>query len=306
MRGTGARVAALIALLVIVAALACRPEPPPVGPRYLEAPPPTQVRSFTFAVHPLHNPATLGATYRPLTDHLGRALPGTRFELVASRDYAEFEGKIRERGPAFLLPNPWQALRAQEAGYEVIAMAGDPEDFKGLLLVRRDSGIRELRDLRGRTISYPSPTAVAACIMPQSLLHGAGLDVMHEITHRYVGSQESSIMNVYLNLSTAGATWPPPWRAFQKAHPKEAAQLRVLAETPSLVNNAVMARKDVPPEIRDRVREVLLHLHEHPEGRGILEGMETRRFHPAEDATYDPVRRYLERFEREVRPVVQP
>ena len=69
---------------------------------------------------------------------------------------------------------------------------------------------------------------------------------MRDIENRYVGSQESSIMNAYLGQTAAGATWPPPWRAFQKEHPREAAELKVIWETESLVNNSVMVRDDVP------------------------------------------------------------
>lgn len=285
--------------------LACQRQGEAPGPRYRAARP-VQKEAYAFAVHPLHNPAALTAAYLPLMDHLNRRLPGCDFGLVASKDYGDFEAKIRSQAPAFILPNPWQALQAMDVGYEVFAMAGDPEDFKGLLIVRRDSGIRAPEDLRGRIISYPAPTALAACILPQAFLQARGLDVRREITHHYVGSQESSIMNVYLKLSAAGATWPPPWRAFQKSHPVEAQALRVLAETPHLLNNAVMARRDVPAPVRAQVREALLHLHETPEGLRVLEAMGTRRFHPAGNPDYLPVRRYIERFEREVRPVVQP
>lgn len=110
-------------------------------------------------------------------------------------------------------------------------------------------------------------------------------------------------MNVHLKLTAAGATWPPPWRAFQKEHPREAAELQVIWETPSLINNSVMARDDVPPQVREQVRLALLRLQDTPSGRAILAGMETNRFLPAADADYEIVRQYIARFEQKVRPV---
>lgn len=112
-------------------------------------------------------------------------------------------------------------------------------------------------------------------------------------------------MNAYVGKTTAGATWPPPWRAFQKEHPREAAALKVIWETEPLVNNSVMVRDDVPAPMREQIRTVLLHLQDTPEGRAILAGMETARFLPATDADYEVVRRYVSRFEKEVRPVKQ-
>jgi phosphonate transport system substrate-binding protein len=140
-------------------------------------------------------------------------------------------------------------------------------------------------------------------MMPQYFLHRQGLNVNTDIENRYVGSQESTILNVYLGLTAAAATWPPPWLAFQKQHPREAAQLRVLWETETLINNAIMARGDIPDEIRDPTRALLLGVHETGEGAAILAGIEAPRFFPATDGDYEIVRRYIARFESEVRPV---
>lgn len=293
---------ALTAGLVAAALAGCgRPAPPEAGPQYTASPDGALV--YRLAVHPLHNPARLSQAYQPLVDDLNRSIADARFELEASRDYAAFEAKVRARMPALLLPNPWQTLQAMQAGYAVIAMAGDAEDFKGLFIVRRDSPLRAPSDLKGQAVAYPAPTALAACVMPQWYLHVNGVQVLRDIDNRYVGSQESSILNVLSGAVAAGVTWPPPWRAFQKDHPQEAAQLKVLWQTPPLLNNAVMVRDDVPAALRERVRTHLLRLADTSAGQAILAGMETARFHPADDASYGPVREFVARFEREVRPV---
>ena len=276
------------------------------GPHYLPARPPDQGLVYVLAIHPLYNPKKLHTSYQPMVDYLNCRLSGVRLELEASRDYGHFEGKIQARSPHLLLPNPWQTLQAIKVGYGVIAQAGDPEDFKGVFIVRRDSGLNNPSELKGKAVSYPAPTALAACIMPQYFLHQHGININTELENRYVGSQESSIMNVALRQTLAGATWPPPWRAFQKEHPREADELKVLWETPSLINNSVMVREDVPPALREEIRTTLVHLHESEEGRALLAGMETRRFHPASDRDYDVVRRYVARFEKVVRPVGGP
>ncbi len=275
--------------------------------QYSTAPAGASVPVYRFAVHPLHNPQLLAEAYQPLIDRLNQAMSGARIEskieLEASRDYQAYEKKFRARSPAILLPNPWQTLQAMKVGYRVIAMAGDAEDFKGIFIVRKDSGIKTPADLKGKTVSYPSPTALAACIMPQYFLHQQGIDVNRDIQNAYVGSQESSIMNAYLGKSAAGVTWPPPWRLFQRDHPAEAAQLEPIWETPPLLNNSVMLRNDVPAAIGDVIRNTLLELAQTPEGQKILTGMSTARFHAADDASYARVRDYVATFERDVRPV---
>jgi phosphonate transport system substrate-binding protein len=297
--------ASLAGALVLLPA-GCGREEPEQPLRYATAPAHQTLPTYLFAVHPLHNPQKLAATYQPLVDLLNRRLKGARVELLAARDYSTYNARLRARGPALLLPNPWQTLEAIKVGYRVIAMAGDAKDFRGLLLARRDTPIREVADLKGKVVSYPAQTALAACIMPQFFLHQRGLDVNRDITNAYVGSQESSILQAYLGKAAVAATWPPPWRMFQQEHPREAAELKVLWETPALVNNSVMLRDDVPPDVAESIRSTLLTLGASAEGRLVLAGMSTSSFTAADNATYAPVRAYIADFEREVRSVEGP
>ena len=283
--------------------LGCNREPEVKGPQVGTKPQAAGVPLYRLAVHPLHNPKKLFQAYQPLIDYLNSRLQGARLALEASRDYAAFEEKYQARKPELLLPNPWQTVQAMRVGYRVIAMAGEPGDFKGIFVVRRNSPLARPADLKGKAVSYPSPTALAACIMPQYFLHNHGLNVKVDIENRYVGSQESSIMNVYLGKTAAGATWPPPWRAFQKEHPREAAELKVIWETEPLINNSVMVRRDIPVQVAEQVRALLIELAGTTEGKSILAEMETARFLPASDEDYEVVRRYVARFESEVRPV---
>ncbi|HIJ87922.1 MAG TPA: phosphate/phosphite/phosphonate ABC transporter substrate-binding protein [Desulfuromonadales bacterium] len=292
----------IVTLLFTVSVAGCNPEPQNREPQYGKTAQQQGKQNYMLAVHPLYNPQKLIQTYQPLVDHLSKQSNSITFEIVEpSKDYSSFESKIRDRVPHFLLPNPWQTLEAMKFGYTVIAMAGRAEDFKGTFIVRRDSVITKPSDLKGKAVSYPAATALAACIMPQYFLHKQGINVTTQIENRYVGSQESSIMNVYLGSVAAGVTWPIPWRSFQKDHPKEAAELKVMWETPHLINNSFMVRNDVPVEIREQIRTHLLQLHTTPEGRSILAGMETDRFYPASNDDYEIVRSYVAQFERDVR-----
>lgn len=295
-----------IVLIPMMCSVGCESDTPtPQGPRYGDQPAEPIKPLYRLAVHPLHNPSKLAQAYQPLIDYLNRQIGDAHFELEASRDYQVYEAKFRSRDPEILLANPWQTLEARKVGYQVVAMAGDAEDFKGLFIVRKDSGINTPADLKGKVVSYPSQTALAACIMPQYYLYQHGIDVNRDIQNRYVGSQESSIMNAYLGESAAGATWPPPWRLFQKDHPRQAAELTIAWETPALINNAVMVRDDVPAAVRDKLTRLILALDATAAGQTILAGMETARFHVADDVSYEIVRSYVAEFEKTVRPVEQ-
>lgn len=275
-----------------------RPYAPAFGPA-----PGNKAKVYLFGVHPLHNPRRLFETYGPLLKYFNHAIPSASFRLEASRDYAEYDKKLRERHFDLGLPNPYQTLKALERGYRVFAKMGDDHNFRGIILVRKDSGIQEVSDLRGKAVSYPAPTALAATMLPQLYLQTHGLDINRDIENRYVGSQESSILNVFQGKTAAGATWPPPWQALSHERPELAEALEVKWQTESLPNNSLIARDDVPEAVVSALKTVLLQLQDHPQGQALLARLPLSRFEVADNDTYQPVRDFVLRFSQLVRPL---
>ena len=255
-------------------------------------------REYTFAVHPLHNPQLLDRMYQPLVEHVNARLSGARLRFVASRDYEAYGRRLGAGEFDFALPNPLQTVEAGPKGYRVFGKMADDDRFRGIILVRKDSGVAAVEDLKGKTISYPAPTALAGTMLPQLFLQKQGLRVADETTTRYVGSQESSIMSVYLKTSAAGATWPVPWDVYVREHPAEAAMLEVRWRTEPLVNNSLMVHRSVPADVAAQVAEILLSLHESEEGRLLLQQIGLSRFEPADETTYRPVADFLKAFEQ--------
>ncbi|HLP99322.1 MAG TPA: PhnD/SsuA/transferrin family substrate-binding protein [Sideroxyarcus sp.] len=262
---------------------------------------PDGYREYIVGIHPLHNPKRLTEVYGPLVDRLNTAIPQAHFRLEASRNYDEFDKKLYSSHFDFAMPNPYQTVRALKHGYHVFGKMGNDELFRGIILVRKDSGIRSVADLKGKKVSYPAPTALAATMMSQYYLHTHGLDVNRDIENLYVGSQESSIMNVLRGHVAAGATWPVPWKLFQQEQPKLAAQLEVRWQTETLPNNGWVVREDIAPGLAEKFSKVLVGLEKDKDGAAILKKMGIRRFEYASDETYAPVRDYLQAFSQKVR-----
>jgi phosphonate transport system substrate-binding protein len=257
--------------------------------------------TFIFGIHPLHNPARLHEFFGPITDYLSNNIEGVSFKIEASRNYATFDEKLYSGKFHFALPNPYQTINSFEHGYKVFAKMADDENFRGIIIVRKDSGVNEVTDLKGGSVSFPAPTALAATMLPQYFLQAHGLDVMQDIDIQYVGSQESSIMNVMLGNTIAGATWPPPWRTLSKERPQLAKEMKIIWRTPSLPNNSLVARKDIDQQIVNKVKALLLTLHEQPQGKAWLAKIGLSQFETAENETYDPVFEFIARFNKEVR-----
>jgi phosphonate transport system substrate-binding protein len=295
----------IIFIFLIFGLLACGRGGGDDGPTYVTREP-HAAKEYVFAIHPLNNPVRLFEVYGPLIDYLNQRIPGSRFRLEASRNYEEFDKKLYAGQFDFALPNPYQTHNSLKHGYHVIAKMGDDNKFTGIVLVRRDSHINSVMDLKGKRVSYPALTALAATMMPQYYFQTHGLDVNRDIENMYVGSQESSIMNVYLGVTAAGATWPLPWEAFQREHPDKAAALELKWETAPLINNGVVVRNDVPEQVAMQVAQLLDMLHTTAEGRAILARMPLSRFELADDQRYHVIEAFLHRFSQQVHPLDQP
>lgn len=261
------------------------------------------VPEYVVAPLPVYNPKRLFEIYAPLIDRLNERIPNAHFRFQASRSFADFEKNLNARRFDFALPNPYETVNALRYGYHVFAKMGNDETFRGVILVRKDSHIREIPDLAGKTVSFPAPTALAAALMPQLFLHTHGIDVNRDIKVLYSGSHESTIMNVYLDNASAGAVWLPTWQAFAREHPGIAAKLEVRWQTGTLPNNGVVARDDLPPGVIKQVAAVLFSLHQSEAGRAILAGIGTSGFEAANDERYQPVRRFVREFAQRVRPI---
>ena len=295
-------VSLLMGLFLGVGLLGCNRQEAPVGPVYSEKPNSSQQTTrYVFAVHPLQNPQLLHQMYQPLMAYLGKHLDGAEVVLDTSNDYADFERKLKGGIPQFALPNPYHATLARDWGYQVIAKMGNDEVFRGVFIVRNDSLVKNPQDLKGKVVSYPAPTALAAAMMPQLYLQNHGVDVEKDITNKYVGTHNSSIMNAYLGESAAAATWPVAWASFQKANPKEASQLHVIWQTPTLIQNAVIAQNAVPAAVRDKVQNLLTGLAQNPEGQQLLAQIDTASFVTANNQDFEVVNTFLKEFNAKVK-----
>lgn len=292
----------LLPLLLLVLCACGRPQEDAYQPAF-SARSEGAAPEYVVGIHPLHNPKRLIEVYGPIVDYLDRSIPDARFRLEASRNYEEFDRKLDAGQFDFAMPNPYQTVRSLRHGYRVFGKMGDDADFRGIILVRRDASIREVADLKGKAVAYPAATALAATMLPQYYLHSHGLDVNHDIENRYVGSQESSILNVLRGDVAAAATWPVPWKTFQAEHPEQAAQLEVKWQTEQLLNNGWVVRADVPEPLVERVAGLMFSLQDSAEGRAMLARVPVSRFEPASNETYAPVRDFLVLFSDSVRPL---
>lgn len=265
----------------------------------------TSTPEYIFGVHPQRNPKKLRAVFGPLVNYLNSHVQGAHFVFEASRNFSAFDQKLAERQFDFTLPNPYGTVKAIDSGYQVFGQMGNENDLRGLIIVRRDSNIKTVADLKGKSLSFPAPTAFGATLLPKYFLYSQGLSVNKDIKSLYVGSMESSLMNIYQGNVAAGTAYPPAWRDFIKSQPQAAADLKVMWETEPMPDNSLMARDDMPTALVERVAQALFNMHHTAEGRAVLARMDLSQFKAAENSDYQSVRTFIKKYEARIGPVDQ-
>ena len=297
--GLGERRRGLLCALMAMALLlgGCGKQAPDTSnaPKFAAPPTPSTVVEYSFAVTPMSNFRDIYDVFQPILDHLNAGLPNARLVLEVPRGLVEHEQQLQSRSFAFALSNPYHTLRAvQRDGYRIFAKMGDDDAFRGIWMVRKDSSIRSLADLKGKKLGFPPRSALAATMMTQLQLKRNGIDPARDIEATYVGSQHASIMGVFQKNVAAGATWPLAWVTFQRTHPGQARQLEARFPTAPLINQGIVARNDVPPDLVRRVGQLLVAMSTTDKGRALLAQVPITAFEAAGDAQYDVVRVFLD------------
>jgi len=256
----------------------------------------TPTDSYIFAPHPYLNPQDLFSAYEPVMRYLEQKIPGTRFSVETSKDYAAYEAKIAARSFHFSLPNPYQTVFSLNHGYRVIAKMTPDENFRGMMVVRKDRKLRHPKELSGQTLCFASPTAVAQTMLPLLHLHDAGLNVK-ENPIKYVGSPNSAIQHAYNGEALACGTTVRFWGNWSRDNPGKAKEMETLWQTATLPHNGVIARDDIPAALAQRVGVVLAGMDKDPDLDLTQFKVGQAHFEAASNKTYEPMAAFLKRYE---------
>jgi phosphonate transport system substrate-binding protein len=170
----------------------------------------------------------------------------------------------------------------------------------GQIVVRSDSGIAELAELRGKQIAFADEASVAGYRMPLGVIADGGFDPSGFFSEMaFVGSDVQVLSDVYARRVEAGAIVGQGAASIEakarRAVPPLPAdlveQIRVVAQTDPVPNEAIGIRGGVPPEVARKLQDGLLRVAATPAGAAALRDLYAfEGLTPIADSAYAPVR----------------
>jgi phosphonate transport system substrate-binding protein len=248
---------------------------------------------------PSENTAQMAQKVAPLLADLSRRV-GIKAVSFVAQDYPGVVEAMRHRkvDAAFLAPLP-AVMAEHSAGAKMLlkTIRHGREVYYSAIIVRKDSGIRNLKDLRGKKFAFGDPFSMAGSIFPKALLRDNGVEPAKDLTTLTPGGHDDTVLAVFNREADAGAVFANDpagnegaWTFFLKSD-AERAQVTPIAMSRPIPNDTFCVRKDLDAGITQKLTKALLDMSATPRGKSLLreiyhlEGLKV-----ASSEDYEPVR----------------
>ena len=244
-----------------------------------------------MGVFPRRNAAETARLFTPMAVHLGERL-GREVKLVTSKNFASFWKAVTEQQYDIVHYNQYHYIRSAKT-YKVIAHTQEfgKNAVAGVLFVRKDSGITEVSQLRGRTVIFGGgKDAMLSYIAPRYLLMQAGLKEGDFKTEIAVNPQNALVALYYKQADAAGGGEVVLDQPVIK-NAVNVQELRLLAATEPLLFLPWAVKRSMPAKLAESIQSVLLDLKNSDAGKQVLKSAIMTGLGNAVDRDYDPHRK---------------
>ncbi|MGF1720978.1 phosphate/phosphite/phosphonate ABC transporter substrate-binding protein [Vibrio kyushuensis] len=237
---------------------------------------------ITFAIVPQQSASRLAELWSPIMEYLSENT-GEKFEFSTAKNIPMFEERLSASEYDFAYMNPYHYTTfSANPGYMSISKAKDKK-IKGIIVARKDSNIKDLKELDGSTLAFPAPAAFAASVLTRSVLKQKGVTFEPD----YVSSHDSVYLAVVKGLYPAGGGII---RTFNSIDESLRDQLTPIYTTKGYTPHAVAHHPRVDPELAAKVQSLLAALHDTEEGRALLKPLNIKGFVNGANSDWDDVR----------------
>lgn len=238
-------------------------------------------------------PAAMHQRLKPLTDYLSRELKRpVRLKLSPELSAAADDVAAGRVDIAYLTPVAYiKARKKGEVRLVVKTVTKGEQSFRLMIVVRHDSPIRTVHDLKGKNFAFGDPAA----ILQRAVVVNAGIRLEELGSYKFIGHLDNIARGIANGDFDAGILKDTSAIEWEKKG------LRVIHASPPLPPFNIVVGPHVSEPLYHKIREALLALKvsnlRHHE---VLKALDPSYdgFAPATDAEYDVVRQFIKPFEK--------
>lgn len=222
-----------------------------------------------MGVFPYLSPSQLIEQQEPLRRFIEATL-GRPVVLSSAPDFPSFVKRTQQGEYDLVVTAPHMARLAQKRdGWQVVAMSG--QQTATTIVVRKESPLARLEDLRGKRLAVGSRHSVTY-LLAEEALGKKRLKLGRDVLVQETASFSNVLQSVLVGEVEAGATPTLLWDNWVLANEEQRTQLREIyrAPPPNPHSFFVMMPPATPAATVVKLREALLAWNDTPEGRDFL------------------------------------
>ena len=243
--------------------------------------------NLVLGIFPRYNATDTATMYMPLADHLSRQLGNVKVTVATTKDFDTFWKGIEQQKYDIVHFNQYQFIRSAQH-YKVIAHSQEfgRSAVAGAIFVRRDSGITDLAQLKGRTVIFGGGRdAMLSYIAPRFLLKSAGLKD-DDFRSEFAVNPPNALLALYHRQADAAGGGDILVDLPVVRNAINAGELKVLAMTDPLLFLPWAVKRTMPAKLRNSIQSILTELDQSDAGKDVLKAAKTSGIKKASDKDY--------------------
>lgn len=236
----------------------------------------------TFALGLISDkPAGRIEEYTPFVNYVAGRLKDFNIssgKVVVAKDIHEMFGLIEKGEVDMVFESAFSTIGMKEKGMipSMLVWRKGVREYRTLFFVRKDSPIKTISDLKGKTIVFEDPESTSGYFMPKAELKRMGMtplplderkEIKDAVRYLFAGEETNQAFWVIQKRADAGAFNNNDWDELSE---KVREDLRIIHETGAVPRYMASFPPAMPGGLRKAVEGILEEMDKNPEGQDAL------------------------------------
>lgn len=241
---------------------------------------------------PDENPTELQRKFSKVAAYLEKEA-GVKVQYTAVTDYAAVVEALAAKkiDLAWLGGFTFVQARLRTGNAIPIAQRAEDENFTSKFIAGATSGIKGLRDLKGKTFTFGSVSSTSGHLMPRYFLLKNGINPEKDFRRvAFSGAHDATALQVESGRVDAGALNASVWEKLVLEKKVDTRKVKVIWTTPAYYDYNWTVRGDLAPALVKKLTDAFLKLDpKNPAHKELLDLQRASRFVPTRPENYEGI-----------------